>query len=48
MNITPIYNRGNGNANFAAENESTIEGEKGENIPPRTWAHRIKGQHEFI
>jgi hypothetical protein len=48
MNITPIYDRGNGNADFAAENESTIEGEQGEKIPPRPWAHRIKGQQEFI
>lgn len=43
MNITPIYGRGKGNADSAAEIESTIEGEQGDKIPPRPRAHRIEG-----
>lgn len=41
-NITPIYGRGKGDADSAAENESKI-GEEGEKIPPRPRAHRIEG-----
>lgn len=43
MNITPIYGRGKGNADPAADNESKNGGEQGEKIPPRPRAHRIEG-----
>lgn len=42
MNITPIYGRGKGDADSAAENESKV-GEEGEKIPPRPRARRIEG-----
>ena len=43
MNITPIYGRGKGNSDPAADNESKNGGYQGEKIPPQPWAHRIEG-----